>query len=170
MLIKISEANLDARPVDTLTVSNTLSDTLSYTLSYTHTHTHTHTHIHTPHHTHALTHPPSRCVHAHVHTATITTDWDTTLVISHTTPTCQVVVEPPMWPTSPIRETQLHWLRELGVEASPVFWQSWCVPNACTCTVTGVHCWLLSSLVKKANSACVTVRTVLLQSLKLRSV
>ena len=32
-----------------------------------------------------------------------------------------------MWPTSPIRETQLHWLRELGKEASPVFWQSWFV-------------------------------------------
>lgn len=30
-----------------------------------------------------------------------------------------------MWPTSPIRETQLHWLAELGSEASPVFWQSW---------------------------------------------
>lgn len=38
-----------------------------------------------------------------------------------------VVVEPSMWPTSPIRETQLHWLRELGEEASPVFWQSWFV-------------------------------------------
>ena len=38
---------------------------------------------------------------------------------------CQVVVEPPMWPTSSIRETQLHWLSELGEEASPVFWQSW---------------------------------------------
>jgi hypothetical protein len=158
-----------ACPVDTM--SNTLSDirthirtphcTMSYTLSDIRTH------IHTPHCTHALTHPHTRCAHAHVHTATITTDWDTTLVISHTTPTCQVVVEPPMWPTSPIRETQLHWLQELGVEASPVFWQSWCVPNACTCTVTGVHCWLLSSLIKKANSACVTV---LLQSLKLRSV
>eukprot|EP01043_Picozoa_sp_COSAG02_P046987 COSAG02_NODE_4455_length_5341_cov_2.211560_1_plen_494_part_00 len=37
----------------------------------------------------------------------------------------QVVVEPPMWPTSPIRATQLHWLSALGAEASPVFWQSW---------------------------------------------
>jgi len=37
----------------------------------------------------------------------------------------EVVVEPPMWPTSKVRETQLHWLSELGEEASPVFWQSW---------------------------------------------
>ncbi len=59
--------------------------------------------------------------------ATLTIDWGTTLVTSKTTPTCQVVVEPTMWPNSPIRETQLHWLSQLGVEASPVFWQSWFV-------------------------------------------
>ena len=57
--------------------------------------------------------------------ATIDIDWSATLATTRTTPTCQVVVEPPMWPTSKIRETQLHWLSELGPEASPVFWQSW---------------------------------------------
>ena len=59
--------------------------------------------------------------------AVLRIDWGTTLAISNTTPTCQVVVEPTMWPNSPIRETQLHWLSQLGVEASPVFWQSWFV-------------------------------------------
>merc|ERR1711907_741920 len=57
--------------------------------------------------------------------APVTVDWGHTLVMTRTTPTCQVVVEPPMWPTSPVREAQLHWLAELGTEASPVFWQSW---------------------------------------------
>ena len=60
--------------------------------------------------------PPSSSVNIH---------WEETLVETQTTPTCQVVVEPPMWPTSDVRETQLHWLAELGSEASPVFWQSW---------------------------------------------
>jgi hypothetical protein len=59
--------------------------------------------------------------------APVKIDWATTLVTTRTTPSCQVVVEPPMWPNSPIRETQLHWLSQLGVEASPVFWQSWFV-------------------------------------------
>jgi len=81
--------------------------------------------------------------------ANITIDWSTTLATTRTTPSCQVccrrrrlpcckllltlslqvqvVVEPSMWPNSPIRETQLHWLQQLGVEASPVFWQSWFV-------------------------------------------
>ena len=58
--------------------------------------------------------------------ATTTTDWEAAPIVTHTTPSCQVVVEPPMFPTSKIRETQLHWLRELGEQASPVFWQSWC--------------------------------------------
>jgi hypothetical protein len=57
----------------------------------------------------------------------IVIDWGTTLATTRTTPTCQVVVEPSMWPTSKIREQQLHWLSDLGVEASPVFWQSWFV-------------------------------------------
>ena len=30
-----------------------------------------------------------------------------------------------MWPTSTIRKTALHWLAQLRVEASPVFWHSW---------------------------------------------
>jgi hypothetical protein len=65
--------------------------------------------------------------HSNAPINSVTIKWGSTLVVTNTTPSCQVVVEPPMWPTSPIRETQLHWLSELGVEASPVFWQSWFV-------------------------------------------
>ena len=56
-----------------------------------------------------------------------TVDWAAAPITTRTTPSCQVVVEPPMWPTSKIRETQLHWLSALGEQASPVFWQSWFV-------------------------------------------
>lgn len=66
-------------------------------------------------------------VPAHSDTAYSKVDWSATPIVTHTTPTCQVVVEPPMWPGSKIRETQLHWLSELGEQASPVFWQSWFV-------------------------------------------
>jgi hypothetical protein len=59
--------------------------------------------------------------------ATTTVDWAAAPIVTYTTPSCQVVVEPPMFPGSSIRATQLHWLAELGVEASPVFWQSWFV-------------------------------------------
>lgn len=54
-------------------------------------------------------------------------DWGSTIVTTSSTPTCQVVVEPTMWPGSTVRADQLHWLKELGEEASPVFWQSWFV-------------------------------------------
>eukprot|EP01050_Picozoa_sp_SAG11_P019624 SAG11_NODE_3161_length_2642_cov_2.388124_2_plen_94_part_00 len=58
-------------------------------------------------------------------TAQVDMDWSATLTTTRTTATCQVVNEPGLWPTSPIREKLLHSLAQLGAEASPVFWQSW---------------------------------------------
>ncbi len=59
--------------------------------------------------------------------ASLEIEWAAAGTTTTTTPTCQVVVEPGMWPGSPVREAELHWLKELGPEASPVFWQSWYV-------------------------------------------
>ena len=47
------------------------------------------------------------------------------LQVTNCTPSLQVVVMPTMFPNSPVREAQLHWLKALGPQCSPVFWQSW---------------------------------------------